>query len=143
MPPRQEFRRITNSRPERLLALAFLAVLAGAVLSFGGAEPASGFAAETILFLLAACALWLNSSKSPRLPWPGIALLAAVLAAERYEVHPAAYPARSELMLVAAALCAFFIAMRASRKPPRCAAYFAEACSVCASWKRSTDWCST
>jgi O-antigen ligase len=112
MLPQQKIRRIASSRPERLLALAFLAVLAGAVFSFGGAEPASGFVAEAFLLLLAACALWLHSPHSPRLPWPGIALLFAVLAAEWRAVRPPAYPARAELLLVAAAVCAFFIAAR-------------------------------
>jgi O-antigen ligase len=115
MLPQQKIRRIASSRPERLLALAFLAVLAGAVLSFGGAEPASGFAAEAILLLLAVCALWLNSPDSPRLPWPGIVLLFAVLAVEWREVRPAASPARAELFLVAAAVCAFFIAARVTQ----------------------------
>jgi O-antigen ligase len=114
MPHRQNFRRIANSRRERLLASAFLAVLAGAVLSFGGAEPASGFAAEAILLLLAACALWLRSPEWPHFPWPGVASLFAVLALERYEVRPAEYPAHAELLLVAAAASAFFIATRVS-----------------------------
>ena len=114
MPHRQKFRRIANSRRERLLAFSFLAVLAGAVLSFGGAEPASGFAAEAILLFLAACALWLHSPESPRFPWPGIALLSAVLALERCEIRSAEYPAHAELLLVAAAACAFFLATRVS-----------------------------
>ncbi len=114
MTPVQKIRPIATSRRERLLTLAFLGVLAGTVLAFGGAEPAAGSAAEAIVFLLAIFAVWHSSPEPLRFPWPGIALLAALLVAEWSVARPAPYRARAELLLLAAAVSAFLIAMRVS-----------------------------
>jgi len=103
-----------------LLLSCFLAVLAGAVLAFGGAEPASGFAAESMLFSLAACSFWLVSLKMPRAPWLSIILLSSYLAVNWFVTRPAPYPATRELMLVGAAVCSFCLAARFAIVPAMC-----------------------
>jgi O-antigen ligase len=100
----------------RMVASSLLGAIAGAVVAFGGTEPASFAAVEILLFVLAACALWIEPHPGPRV-WIGPALLAAYLACEVAVVRPAAYPARVQLLFVAACLCAFALVACAARVP--------------------------
>jgi O-antigen ligase len=99
----------------RLLAAALVGAVAGAVIAFGGTEPASFAVVEILLFLLTLCALWIEPGEGPRLWWPGPALLAAYLLCDVYIARSAAYLARVQLLAVAACLCGFFLAALAAR----------------------------
>ena len=99
----------------RVIASALIGAVVGAVVAFGGTEPASFAAVEILLFALAGCALWIEPREIPRTWWPGPALLLAYLAFDIAIVHPAAYPARAQLLAVAAYLCGFAIAALAAR----------------------------
>jgi O-antigen ligase len=99
----------------RLLAAALAGAVAGAVIAFGGTEPASFAVVEILLFLLAACALWIEPREGPRLWWLGPALLAAYLICDVCIARPAEYLACVQLLTVAACLCGFFLAALAAR----------------------------
>ncbi len=99
----------------RIITSALVGAVAAAVLAFGGTEPASFAAVEILLFVLAGCALWIEPREGPRIWWPAPALLLIYLACDVAVVHPAAYPARVQLLTVAACLCGFTLAALAAR----------------------------
>jgi O-antigen ligase len=100
----------------RIVTSALLGAVAGAVVAFGGTEPASFAAVEILLFVLAGCALWIEPREVSRARWLAPALLLAFLACDIAVVHPAAYPARTQLLAVAACLCGFIVAACAARE---------------------------
>jgi O-antigen ligase len=101
----------------RIVAAALAGTVSGAVIAFGGTEPASFAAVEVLLFVLVACALWIEPCPSPRLWWRGPAFLLIYLACDVAIARPAAYLARAQLLEVAACLCGFILAAVAARDP--------------------------
>jgi len=101
--------------PWRMVTSALIGAVAGAVVAFGGTDPASFAAVEILLFVLAGCALWIEPREGPRKWWLGPAMLLAYLACDIAIVRPAAYPARAQMLAVAACLCGFMIVARAAR----------------------------
>jgi O-antigen ligase len=99
----------------RIVTATLIGAVAGAAIALGGTEPASFAAVEILLFILAACALWIEPREGPRLWWPGPALLAAYLICDAFVARPAVYLARVQLLAVAAYLCGFFLAALAAR----------------------------
>jgi O-antigen ligase len=101
----------------RIVAAVLAGAVSGAAIAFGGTEPASFAAVELLLFVLAACALWIEPREAPRLSWRGPALLLIYLACDVAIAHPAAYLARVQLLAAAACLCGFVLAALAARDP--------------------------
>jgi O-antigen ligase len=101
--------------PWRIVTSALVGAVAGAVVAFGGTEPASFAAVEILLFVLAGCALWIEPCQGPRTWWLGAAVLLAYLTCDVVVVHPATYLARAQLLAVAACLCGFMVAALAAR----------------------------
>ncbi|MGC1188861.1 MAG: O-antigen ligase family protein [Candidatus Acidiferrales bacterium] len=112
---RPRSRRIGSPISWRIVTAGLTGAVSGAVIAFGGTEPASFAAVEILLFALSACALWIDTREGPRLWWRGPALLAAYLACDVVATRPAAYVAREQLLTVAACLCGFFLAALVAR----------------------------
>jgi O-antigen ligase len=101
----------------RIIAPALAGTVAGAVIAFGGTDPASFSSVEIVLFAFAAFALWKERRECPRAWWIGPALLMFYLGCDLAVARPAAYLAREQLLAVGVCLCGFFLAARAARDP--------------------------
>jgi putative inorganic carbon (hco3(-)) transporter len=100
------------------LALGLVACLAGGALVFGGTEPLSRAAVESVAFLLFGGTLWSRSARDPQAAWPwqGAALLLAYISVEVAWVRPAGQGAEEEVLRLLASLAVFYVALFVSRR---------------------------